>query len=138
MENLMRAENIKWVFRIGEKFAEVTISDDLTIEELEVVKEMLTRLVDTRTKELKLIRNNKLPLSANIDSLYPELSVRARNVLKRAGCDTIADVLSKSPSDLKRMRNMGKHTMEEILNRFREYGSFKEDEQPTVIEAEEG
>lgn len=117
-------ENIKWGFRIGGKFAEVTTSDDLTIEELEVVKEMLTRLVDTRIKELKLIRNNKLPLSANIDSLYPELSVRARNVLKRSGCETIADVLSKSPSDLKRMRNMGKHTLEEIIDRFGEYGSF--------------
>ena len=138
MENLMRAENIKWVFRIGEKFAEVTVSNDLTVEELEIVKEMLTRLIDARTKKLKLIRNNKLPLSANIDSLYPELSVRARNVLKRSGCETIADVLACSPSDLKRMRNMGKNTMEEILNRFREYGSFKEDEQPTVIEAEEG
>ena len=131
-------ENIKWGFRIGGKFTEITTSDDLTIEELEVVKEMLSRLVDARTKELKLMRNNKLPLSADIDSLYPELSVRARNVLKRSGCETIADVLACSPSDLKRMRNMGKHTMEEILNRFREYGSFKEDKQPTVIEAEEG
>ena len=131
-------DSIKWEFKVGEKAAEVTVSNDLTIEELEVVKEMLSRLVDARTKELKLIRNNKLPLSANIDSLYPELSVRAQNVLKRAGCDTIADVLACSPSDLKRMRNMGKHTMEEILNRFRVYGSFKEDEQPTVIEAEEG
>ncbi len=129
--------SIKWEFRVGEKAAEVTISNDLTVEELEISKEMLSRLVDARTKELRLIRNNKLPLSADIDSLYPELSVRARNVLKRSGCETIADVLSKSPSDLKRMRNMGKHTMEEILNRFMEYGSFKEDEQPTVIEAEE-
>ncbi len=128
--------SIKWEFRVGEKAAEVTISNDLTVEELEIVKEMLSRLVDARTKELKLIRNNKLPLSADIDSLYPELSVRARNVLKRSGCETIADVLACSPSDLKRMRNMGKHTLEEILNRFREYGSFKEDEQPTVIEAE--
>ena len=127
-------ENIKWGFRIGGKFAEVTTSDDLTIEELQVVKEMLTRLVDTRITELKIRRGNKLPLTADIDSLYPQISVRARNVLKRAGCDTIADVLSKSPSDLKRMRNMGKNTMEEILNRFREYGSFKEDEQPTVTE----
>lgn len=124
MENLMRAENIKWVFRIGEKFAEVTISDDLTIEELKVVKEMLTRLVDTRITELKIRRGNKLPLTADIDSLYPELSVRARNVLKRAGCDTIADVLSKSPSDLKRMRNMGKNTLTEIIDGFGEYGSF--------------
>lgn len=126
--------SIKWEFKIGEKAAEVTVSNDLTVEELEIVKEMLSRLIDAHTKELKLIRNNKLPLSASIDSLYPELSVRARNVLKRSGCETIADVLACSPSDLKRMRNMGKHTMEEILNRFREYGSFKEDEQPTVIE----
>lgn len=130
--------SIKWEFKVGEKAAEVTVSNDLTVEELGIVKEMLSRLIDARTNELKLIRNNKLPLSASIDSLYPELSVRARNVLKRSGCETIADVLSKSPSDLKRMRNMGKNTMEEILNRFREYGSFKEDGQPTVIEAEEG
>ena len=115
---------IKWAFRIGEKFAEVTTSDDLTIEELKVVNEMLARLVDTRITELKIRRGNKLPLTADIDSLYPELSVRARNVLKRAGCDTIADVLSKSPSDLKRMRNMGKNTLEEIIDRFGEYGSF--------------
>lgn len=126
--------NIEWDFRIGGKFVEVTISGDPTIEELEVVKEMVTRLVDKRITELKTRRSNKLPLTADIDSLCPELSVRARNVLKRSGCETIADVLACSPSDLKRMRNMGKHTMEEILNRFREYGSFKEDEQPTVTE----
>lgn len=70
--------SIKWEFRIGGKFAEVTTSDDLTIEELEVVKEMLTRLVDTRIKELKLIRNNKLPLSASIDSLYRAVSPCAK------------------------------------------------------------
>lgn len=45
--------NIEWDFSIGGKFAEVTISGDPTIEELEVVKEMLTRLVDTRITELK-------------------------------------------------------------------------------------
>lgn len=116
--------SIKWEFKVGEKVAEVTVSNDLTVEELGIVKEMLSRLIDARTKELKLIRNNKLPLSASIDSLYPELSVRARNVLKRSGCETIADVLACSPSDLKRMRNMGKNTLTEIIDRFGEYGSF--------------
>lgn len=119
---------MKYVFQIGEKGAEVQCSDHMTIDELEVVKEMLSKMIDTQIKEKKYRAQNKLPLTADIDSLYPELSVRARNVLKRSGCNTIEDVLNNSYSDLKRMRNMGKSTFEEIKERFEKYGTFKDSE----------
>lgn len=39
---------MKYAFQIGEKTAEVNCHDNLTIEELEVAKEMLSKMIDTR------------------------------------------------------------------------------------------
>lgn len=117
---------MRYAFQVGEKNAEVNCDDALTKEELEVAKEMLGKLIDTRITALKVQEQNKLPLTADIDRLYPALSVRSRNVLKRSGCDTIADVLNCTITDLKAMRNMGKNSLEEIQKRFGVYGNFKE------------
>lgn len=117
---------MKYVIQIGENKAEINCSDDMSIEELEVVKDTLCKLVYTTIVKKKTQISNKLPITADIDSLYPELSVRARNVLKRSGCKTIGDVLNCTPTDLKNMRNMGKNSLEEILNRFSVYGNFRE------------
>ena len=117
---------IKWNMQIEDKSAEINCSDKFTVEELEVVKALLEKRIDARIVELKSYRANSLPLTADIDSMYPELSVRARNILKRAGCNTIDDVLNCTLTDIKRMRNMGKNTFEEIITRFSKYGSFRE------------
>lgn len=117
---------MRYAFQIGTKNAEVNCDDALTKEELEVAKEMLGKLIDTRITALKVQEQNKLPLTADIDRLYPALSVRSRNVLKRSGCDTIADVLNCTITDLKAMRNMGRNSLEEIQKRFSVYGNFKE------------
>lgn len=116
-----------YAIQIGEKKAEINCSDDMSIEELEVVKDTLSKLVDTTIVKRKMQMQNKLPLTADIDRLYPELSVRARNVLKRSGCNTIGDVLSCTLTDLKNMRNMGKNSFEEIQKRFSVYGNFREE-----------
>ena len=118
---------MKYSITIADRCAELDCSDEMTIEQLEVAKEMLRKAVDTRIIELKSGLQNKLPLTADIDSLYPELTVRARNVLKRNGCNTIEDVLNCTPTDLKKMRNMGKKALEEIMERFGKYGSFREE-----------
>jgi len=117
---------MRYAFQVGEKNAEVNCDDALTKEELEVAKEMLGKLIDTRITALKVQEQNKLPLTADIDRLYPALSGRSRNVLKRSGCDTIADVLNCTITDLKAMRNMGRNSLEEIQKRFSVYGNFKE------------
>ena len=117
---------MKYAIQIGEKNAEINCSDDMTAAELEVVKDVLNKLVDTTICEKKLTMQNRLPLTADIDSLYPELSVRSRNVLKRSGCNTIGDVLNCTITDLEKMRNMGKSTLKEIVERFGVYGNFKE------------
>lgn len=117
---------MRYAFQVGTKNAEVNCDDGLTKEELEVAKEMLVKLIDTRIVELKKQEQNRLPLTADIDSLYPPLSVRALNVLKRGGCNTIGDVLNCTITDLQKMRNMGSNTLKEIQTRFGVYGNFKE------------
>lgn len=116
-----------YAIQIGEKKAEINCADDMSIEELEVVKDTLCKLVDTTIVKRKTQMQNKLPITADIDRLYPELSVRARNVLKRSGCNTIGDVLNCTLTDLKNMRNMGKNSLEEIQKRFGAYGNFREE-----------
>lgn len=116
-----------YAIQIGEKKAEINCADDMSIEELEVVKDVLSKLIDTTIVKRKEQMQNKLPITADIDRLYPELSVRARNVLKRSGCNTIGDVLNCTLTDLKNMRNMGKNSFEEIQKRFGAYGNFREE-----------
>ena len=118
---------MRYALEMDGKRAEIDCSNDLNIEEIEIVKDALSKMCDARIVRLKQQQRNMLTTDADIDSLYPPLSVRARNVLKRGGCNTIGDVLEKTPSDLMGMRNMGKHSLEEIIERMSKYGSFKED-----------
>lgn len=58
-----------------------------------------------------------------IDDL--DLSVRAYNCLKRAGIDTIEKLKTKSTDDLIRVRNLGKKSMEEVLQKLSEFKAYK-------------
>ena len=52
------------------------------------------------------------------------LSFRTYNCLKRAGCDTIGEVLAYMDEDgqgLRRIRNLGSRSESEILEKIREY-----------------
>lgn len=116
---------MKYSFQMNDKNAEIQCSDDLTIEEIQVVKEILVKMCDARIKELNMQLANKMPLSTDIKSMYPELSVRTRNILLRSGCKTIEDVLNCTLTDIQKMRNMGKSSFEEVKERFGVYGQFK-------------
>lgn len=59
-------------------------------------------------------------LDMSIDELI--LSVRAYNCLRRAGIDTIGDLLNKTELDLHKVRNLGAKSIEEIKTRLAEKG----------------
>ena len=44
-----------------------------------------------------------------------DLSVRAFNCLKRAGIDTVEDLISKTEADMMKVRNLGKKSLEEVI-----------------------
>ena len=49
-----------------------------------------------------------------------ELSVRSYNCLKRAGINTVEELISKSPEDMMKVRNLGKKSLDEVLEKLKE------------------
>lgn len=80
---------------------------------IELIRESFTEQMAEQIAD-HLIKNgvvlvNRTPLE-NV-----ELSLRASNVLKRAGINTIEELRETDLSAIKRMRGVGKMTLEEIL-----------------------
>lgn len=59
-------------------------------------------------------------LEMNIDEL--ELSVRSYNCLKRAGINTVEELINKTPEDMMKVRNLGRKSLDEVLAKLRELG----------------
>ena len=47
-----------------------------------------------------------------------DLSVRSFNCLKRAGINTVEDLTNKSEEDMMKVRNLGKKSLEEVINKL--------------------
>ncbi len=70
--------------------------------------------------------NKEKILNMTIEEL--DLSVRSFNCLKRAGINTVDDLINKSPDEMMRVRNLGKKSLEEVIIKLGQYGlSFAED-----------
>ena len=59
-------------------------------------------------------------LDMSIDEL--ELSVRSYNCLKRAGINTVAELVNKTPDEMMKVRNLGRKSLEEVLAKLNELG----------------
>ena len=51
-----------------------------------------------------------------------DLSVRSFNCLKRAGINTVEDLISKSEEEMMKVRNLGKKSLEEVINKLKSLG----------------
>ena len=66
-------------------------------------------------------------LETSIDDL--DFSVRAYNCLKRAGVNTLGDLTSKSELEMMKVRNLGKKSLREVMEKVKEMGlKFREDD----------
>ena len=59
-------------------------------------------------------------LEMSIDEL--ELSVRSYNCLKRAGLNTVEELCNKTPEEMMKVRNLGRKSLEEVLEKLKELG----------------
>ena len=59
-------------------------------------------------------------LEMSIDEL--ELSVRSYNCLKRAGINTVQELINKTPEDMMKVRNLGRKSLEEVQAKIKELG----------------
>ncbi len=59
-----------------------------------------------------------------------DLSVRSFNCLKRAGIDTVEDLTSSTEADMIKVRNLGKKSLEEVIQKLQSLGlSLKKEEE---------
>ncbi|MBQ3817364.1 MAG: DNA-directed RNA polymerase subunit alpha [Clostridia bacterium] len=67
-------------------------------------------------------------LDLTIDEL--DLSVRSFNCLKRAGINTVEDLINKSEEDMMKVRNLGRKSLEEVIAKLDSFGfSLKSDDE---------
>ena len=67
-------------------------------------------------------------LETSIEEL--ELSVRSFNCLKRAGIATVEDLTNKSESDMMKVRNLGKKSLDEVIAKLHSLGlNFAEEDE---------
>ncbi len=58
-----------------------------------------------------------------------DLSVRSYNCLKRAGINTVEDLINKSEEDMMKVRNLGRKSLEEVINKLNGLGLFLKKEE---------
>ncbi|MEW5761955.1 MAG: DNA-directed RNA polymerase subunit alpha [Bacillota bacterium] len=72
-------------------------------------------------------KKNKI-LEMPIEEL--ELSVRSYNCLKRAGINTVEDLIQRNEEEMMKVRNLGKKSLEEVVKKLNEYGlSLRKDDE---------
>ena len=58
-----------------------------------------------------------------------DMSVRSFNCLKRAGIDTVEDLVNKTEDEMIKVRNLGKKSLEEVIAKLHSLGlALKKDE----------
>ena len=77
------------------------------------------------TKNIEIIKDKVVDeqekvLTMTIDEL--ELSVRSHNCLKRAGINTVAELCNRTSDDMMKVRNLGRKSLEEVLQKLKELG----------------
>jgi len=83
---------------------------------VELSEEVFETEIFSKTEET----TNGKALEMTIEEL--DLSVRAFNCLKRAGVNTVGDLVNKSPNEMMKVRNLGKKSLEEVINKLRALG----------------
>ncbi len=92
--------------------------------------EILTDLSEIANVSGMMIEKTEDPKAKALETPIEDLdfSVRAYNCLKRDGIHTIQDLVNKSESDMMKIRNLGKKSLKEVLEKVRELGLVLRDE----------
>ena len=104
----------------GAKILDEHLAMFINLSEAPISSEILIEKEDAKKEKV---------LEMTIEEL--DLSVRSYNCLKRAGINTVEDFTGRTEGDMMRVRNLGKKSLEEILNKLRSLGmdlTLNEDE----------
>ena len=87
---------------------------------LELFIDLSEATKDTQVMIEKEESKKEKVLEMSIDDL--ELSVRSFNCLKRANISTVEDLTNKTESEMMKVRNLGKKSLDEVTNKLHSLG----------------
>jgi DNA-directed RNA polymerase subunit alpha len=98
----------------------VAFSAKILNEHLRLFSDMCESTFETEIMVSKEETGNKKVLEMTIEEL--DLSVRSFNCLKRAAINTVGDLISKSEDEMMKVRNLGRKSLDEVVEKLAELG----------------
>lgn len=104
----------------------VALGSKILIEHFNILSDLsdisdMTGIMTAKQEDSKLKK-----LETSIDDL--DFSVRAYNCLKRAGINTLGDLTEKSELEMMKIRNLGKKSLKEVMDKIKDMGLRFRDE----------
>ena len=105
----------------------VSLAGKIVMEHTNLFVELCAQMANTdilvSREEDKQVKLLELPIEEM------DLSVRSYNCLKRAGINTVEDLIKKSRGDMLKVKNLGIKSIEEVIAKLESYGlSLRKDE----------
>lgn len=105
----------------------VSLSGKLLVEHINLFVELCESISNSEIlvakEEDKQVKLMELPIEEM------DLSVRSYNCLKRAGINTVEDLVKKSRADMLKVKNLGIKSIDEVIQKVESYGlSLRKDE----------
>ena len=105
----------------------VALAGKIVMEHINLFVELCSQIANTdilvSREEDKQVKLMELPIEEM------DLSVRSYNCLKRAGINTVEDLIKKSRSDMLKVKNLGIKSIDEVIAKLESYGlSLRKDE----------
>ncbi|MGN1268465.1 MAG: DNA-directed RNA polymerase subunit alpha [Candidatus Aphodocola sp.] len=105
----------------------IALASRIIIEHFEILTELNEIADETGLMKQNVDDSKTKALEMSIDEL--EFSVRAYNCLKRANINTLQDLTQKSENEMMKIRNLGKKSLKEVIDKVKEMGfSFRNDD----------
>ena len=105
----------------------IALASRILIEHFNILTDLNEIADETGLMTCKTDDPTQKMLDVSIDDL--DFSVRAYNCLKRAGILTLRDLVDKTENDMMKIRNLGKKSLKEVMDKVKDMGlSFKSED----------
>lgn len=98
----------------------VSLGAKILNEHLNLFGDLSGEAYDTEVMVVKSDSGKEKVLEMTIEEL--DLSVRSFNCLKRAGINTVEDLISKTEEDMMKVRNLGRKSLDEVIAKLKSMG----------------
>ena len=106
----------------------VSLAAKVLNEHLNLFADLSAEAFSTAIMVEKNEKDKEKVLEMTIEEL--DLSVRSFNCLKRAGINTVEDLTTKTEEEMMKVRNLGRKSLEEVINKLENLGlSFSNEEE---------